>query len=331
MEPKVSLVIPCLNEERFIRGVLDDILQQDYPKSEMEVLFVDGGSTDQTRKILTEYHRQNPYIQLIENPDRYVPQAMNRGIQQASGSVIIRLDAHASYPPDYVSKLVYWLEKTGADNVGGIWITKPRSDSAKALAIASVLAHPFGVGNSMFRLGVDEPTEVDTVPFGCYPRKVFDQYGYYDERLHRNQDIELNKRIRKMGGRIILVPEVSCTYYARDTYRGLWRNNFQTGRWVLHTYRYAKQPLSLRHFIPFLFVSYFGLALLWAIKLAFIEMQSSLEYLFLLPLIAYLLLISWASLGKHIPQRFISFLTLHFGYGLGSWQGLLEVVLRIKP
>lgn len=335
-QPTISLIIPCLNEVRFIEGVVQNILAQDYPQAQLELCFVDGGSTDGTLAILEKYQQQYPNIRVLHNPARYVPQAMNQGIRASTGSIIIRLDAHAAYPSDYVSKLVRWLQHTGADNVGGVWETAPRNESLKARAIAQVLAHPLGVGNSLFRLGVDEPTEVDTVPFGCYPRSTFEKYGYYDERLQRNQDIELNKRIRQQGGRILLVPEVKCTYFARDTYRGLWRNNYQTGLWVILTAWYTRNltALSLRHFVPMAFVGYVCLVLLGLLLSALGVLPSIWALVLMVPFCLYLLLLcsassqlSWSS-GKlaQFPYLFRAFLALHWGYGLGSWVGFGKVV-----
>ncbi|MCB0705893.1 MAG: glycosyltransferase family 2 protein [Saprospiraceae bacterium] len=332
---QVSLLIPCYNETSFIEAVIQDILNQSYTLERMEVLFLDGGSTDGTREILYRAAQNHPMIKWIDNPAKYVPQAMNLGIRESRGEILIRLDAHGSYPADYVEKLVYWSLKTGAANVGGIWETRPRADHPKAKAIAAVLSHPLGVGNSLFRLGVNEPTEVDTVPFGCYPRAVFDEYGLYDERLIRNQDIELNKRIRRAGGKIMLIPEVYCIYYARDTFRGMWENNYQTGRWVPLTIVYTGEmgALSLRHFIPFLFTGY--LLCLGIISCLAIPMIWKSAFAVFLAL--YLFIISFAAIQIAKKQGFwtglyawIGFHGIHLAYGLGTWQGLLESIWKRK-
>ena len=333
-QPLVSIVIPCLNEARFIEQVIQDILNQRYPQEKLEVFFVDGGSTDGTQAIIQSYSKKNSGIKLLDNPEKFVPIAMNTGIKAANGEIIIRMDAHAGYPSEYVDQLVQGLQETKADNVGGIWITAPRSETQKAKAIATALAHPLGVGNSLFRIGVDEPKEVDTVPFGCYPKEAFEKYGYYDERLQRNQDIELNKRIRQAGGRILLLPNISCTYYARDTYTGLWRNNFGTGRWVILTSWLTKNlsALSLRHFVPLGFVSYLfmlliflglflaGLLPLWGMLVS------------LLPLALYLVLLLYTSFRQksntHFGYLLGAFITLHLSYGFGSYQGILDLILQ---
>jgi len=234
--------------------VIKSLLNQTYPKDKLEVFFVDGLSTDKTMEIIQRYSKKHPFIKVLINPYKYVPHAMNTGIKNATGDIIIRMDAHSEYPEDYVEKLVYWLEKLKADNVGGIGITVPPCNSLKAKAISLTLSHFFGVGNSLFRItkNLKQPTEADTVPFGCYPKEVFDRIGLYNEKLIRNQDIELNKRLRKSGGKIYLIPDIKIKYYARDTWRKLWKNNFENGRWVVLTAFLTKDrnSLSLRHFIP---------------------------------------------------------------------------------
>ena len=163
---------------------------------------MDGMSKDKTRGIVANYTSQYPFIRLIDNPDKIVPYAMNRGIEAARGDIIMRLDAHASYQPDYFSVLVNGLKRLKADNVGTVCKTDVLNKTPKTLAIREVLGNKFGVGNSTFRTGIDHEQEAETVPFGCWPRVVFEKYGKYDVRLVRNQDIELNKRIIRGGGNL---------------------------------------------------------------------------------------------------------------------------------
>ena len=215
----VSIVCPLYNEELFIERCIQSILAQDLPREQWELLLVDGGSTDQTRTLIAPYQKEHSNIRLLDNPNRIVPYAMNIGIRAAKGEYICLIDAHADYPMNYISTLLGYMNSLpDATNVGAACITRPRSESDKARAIAAVLSDKFGVGGSAFRLGVSKVTETDTVPFGFFRREVFDKVGLYDERLTRNQDIELNKRIKQSGGKIYLVPDVTCTYYARDTY-----------------------------------------------------------------------------------------------------------------
>ena len=175
--PLVSIIVPCRNEENFIAKVLEDITQQDYPKDKIEAFVVDGMSEDRTKEIVQQYIKQQPWIQLVQNPNLTAPNALNIGIKRSKG-LILRMDAHSSYPVNYISSLVTWMQKLEADNVGCPVKTVPANDSNKARAIARVMSHSFGVGNAYFRLGVSQPQEVDTVMFGFYRREVFDKIGY---------------------------------------------------------------------------------------------------------------------------------------------------------
>ena len=227
--PFVSVIIPCRNEAKHIDACIESVMACDYPRERLEVLVIDGMSDDGTRPLLEAIARRHTAIRVLDNPKRTAPAALNIGVAAARGAVIMRMDAHNKYPSTYISMLVHWLEKSGADNVGGVWVTRPSSERAMARAIALGCSHPFGVGNSRFRLTVEKPCQVDTVPFGCYRRDVFDRIGMFDEELVRNQDIEFNLRLRNSGGSILLVPEVASYYHARDTLRELWRTHYQNG------------------------------------------------------------------------------------------------------
>ena len=200
--PKVSVIIPCLNEAKFIGGCLDSVLSGEFPPRDMEILVVDGNSDDGTQRIIDEYAVRHGNVRRLLNARRNTPSALNIGLAHAWGGVIVRLDAHAVYPPDYIAKLLEWLDKSGADNVGGVWETVPAGPDPICRAIALALSHRFGVGNSLFRIGSGEPRWVETVPFGCYRREVFDRIGVFDEELLRDQDDEFNYRLLKHGERI---------------------------------------------------------------------------------------------------------------------------------
>jgi glycosyltransferase involved in cell wall biosynthesis len=218
-------------------------------------MVVDGSSDDGTQQIVRTFTRRDSRIQLIENPRRITPAALNLGIRRSKGDVIIRMDAHCLYPANYIPRLVSWLETSGADNVGGACRTRPSGSSAMARAIAAALAHPMGVGNSYFRLGVQEARWVDTVPFGCYRREVFERIGLFDEDLVRNQDDEFNSRLLRAGGRILLVPDVTSEYFARASLGKLIRTYWQYGLFKPLVARRVGRIATLRQLIPALFVS----------------------------------------------------------------------------
>ena len=324
----LSVVCPIYNEEKYIAQFLDSILKQDFSQNDMEILLVDGMSTDRTRDIVAEYIAQYHFIRLIDNPDKIVPYAMNCGIEASKGDIIMRLDAHASYLPNYFSVLVNGLRRLHADNVGTVCKTDVLNKTPKTLAICEVLGNRFGVGNSAFRTGIDHEQEVETVPFGCWPKEVFEKYGKYDVRLVRNQDIELNKRILRGGGKIYILSDTYCTYLARETWKAVAKNNYGNGKWNILTVYYTRtfSSLSLRHFIPLLFL----LSLLIPLLLAFTWWPFAL--ITAASLLAYMALFSVVSLKlaiqKHLNFFYLltTFFVLHLSYGWGSLMGVVRLL-----
>lgn len=323
----VSVICPIYNEERYIGTCVESILAQDFPKEELEVIFADGMSSDRTREIVADYAARYPWIRLIDNPERIVPTALNRAIEASHGDIIMRMDAHAFYPENYVSTLVRASKTYDVENVGAVCRTDVLHKTAKSKAISTVLTHPLGVGNSSFRTGIDEPKEVDTVPFGCWKREVFDKYGLFDERLTRNQDIEFNKRISRGGGKILLIPDTYSVYYARETFAKLARNNYGNGKWNILTVWFTNRfsSLSLRHFIPLIFV----LSLIVPVCVATVWPFAMLATL--LSLVLYLLAITMVSLKVVYNNRLnflylvITFMVLHLSYGFGSLAAMVQL------
>jgi GT2 family glycosyltransferase len=253
---------------------------------------------------------------------------MNIGIQSAKGSIVIRMDAHTVYPTNYISKLVQWLIESKADNVGGISIVRPANEGHKAQAIAYALSHPWGVGNSHFRIGAAEPKWVDTVPFGCYWKEVFDRIGLYNEALVRNQDDELNHRLIKQGGRILLVPEIASFYTARESLKKLWTMFYQYGYFKPLAARSVGTVMTTRQLIPSLFLVCVVLVALFA------PWSSTLAVVFKIIIAAYVALDLTVSLHA-APQRglrcglwlMIVFPILHISYGIGYLRGLFDLVV----
>jgi glycosyltransferase involved in cell wall biosynthesis len=327
-KPVVSIIIPVRNEELFISKCLNGIINQTYPIDKLEILVVDGLSDDKTKEIVEEYSNKYPQIQLLENKKKITPVAMNIGIKKAKGKYIMLSGAHSEFPENYIEKCIHYIEESDADNVGGIVKTKPRKNTLLGKVIAEVLSSPFGVGGAKFRTGTDKPVEVDTVPFGFYKKDVFDKIGLVNEDLVRNQDIDLNLRLKRAGGKIILFPDIQLTYYARSTLKELWKNNFGNGFWIIYGTKFSKIPFSTRHLIPLLFVS----------SLIVTGILSFFLYPFFLLFIAIVALYTLTNIlfSIRISTKinnwrafFISFFTffvLHVSYGVGSLKGVFSSI-----
>jgi glycosyltransferase involved in cell wall biosynthesis len=329
--PHVSVILPCRNEVRYIGACLDSLSANDYPKERLDVVVVDGMSDDGTRAVVERYSQEHPFTRLLNNPQRITPAALNLGIQSALGSVIVLAGAHAAYPVTYISDLVSWLQRSGADAVGGRCIACPGVDSATGRAIAAAVSHPFGVGNSYFRTGTAAPRRVDTVPFGCYRREVFDRVGLFDEELVRDQDEEFNQRILRHGGYLLLVPSIASQYYARESLRKLWRMFFQYGYFKPLVVRKIRGVMTLRQLIPALFVSAVVVATLLAPWLGVARLLLSLT------LGGYVAadLVAAAAIARRVGLRVglaasAVFPVLHFAYGLGYLRGIFEFLIRGK-
>ena len=324
----VTIIVPLRNEEAYIERCLESVLAQEYPRELLEVLLVDGMSSDKTRTIIEKYQRDYAFIFLLDNPGYIVPTAMNIGIRKAKGELIVRLDAHAEYESDYVSKCVEWSQKTGVENVGGPMVAVGEGYWGKAIEMAH---HSwFGLGGGKFHdkkfTGI-----VDTVYLGAFRRQVFDRVGLYNERLVRNQDIELNARIRANGGKCCLTPEIRSRYYCRNSLKSLWQQNYNNGKWAVFTSRLTRNAMSLRHFVPLIFV----LANLAGVMLLAVGIAQGNAWwggpLFLSmgTYFAVNIFISACLAGqqgmKYFPALVVVFGVLHCSYGIGSIAGLFQV------
>lgn len=326
----LSVICPIYNEEKYIAKCIDSVLKQDYPKEDMEIFFVDGMSGDRTVQIVNEYCVKYPFIKLLENPHRVVPYAMNIGIKASKGEVILRLDGHCEYPENYFSCLVDNLKKYDADNVGGVFITLPCNETNISYAIAECLKNPFGMGNSLHRIGAKEKVKTDSVPFGCFKREVFDKVGLYDEELIRNQDDELNARIIKNGGSIYLIPTLGIKYFARDKVAKVRKMFYQYGLFKPLVNKKLGQAATVRQFVPPLFVA----ALICGLALSFFSKIFLWLYLAFLTLyfaIGIFMGIKSATSTKRASMIFLMpwiFFNVHLSYGWGYWVGLFKVLFH---
>lgn len=328
-ESKISVIVPCYNEEKFIEPLIKNLVSQDYPTHLTEIIFADGNSSDKTRAIIEDHMMKYPNIKCIENPGQFVPSGLNLAIKAASGDVIIRVDAHSIYPLNYFKVLIDKLFSSDAQNVGGMWDTQPGADTDEARAIVLATSHPLGIGNASYRLGGDRDVFVDTVPFGCFHRNLFERIGFFDEDLLRNQDDEFNGRIIKHGGKILLIPSLKIKYFARPTFSKLARMFYQYGLFKPLVNIKLGAPATLRQFAPPLLVlSIVVLILLSAVIDIF-------RYLLFFELFFYFCAIVFVSIKltrmnslKLLLNTALAFPAIHFSYGIGYIFGLYRYTFK---
>lgn len=325
MKPLVSVAVACRNERAFIERSLHSILKSDYPH--FELIVADGMSSDGTRDILVRLAARDSRLHVIDNPERITPVALNRAIAASTGEILIRFDAHAVMPPDYVRRCVELLESSGADNAGGSIRTLPQSGGPFSGAIVAALSSRFGVGNSAFRTGGGEkgPREADTVFGGCWRREMFSRLGGFNEKLVRSQDIEFNLRLRRAGGKIVLDPAIVCDYYARADLASFVRHNFSNGVWAVLPFAFSDLvPVRARHLIPLAFVMSLALSVAlpfpWSIGIASAYAAANLAAS------------SQVAVARRRPLYLalmpIAFASLHLAYGLGSAWGCIQLAAR---
>ena len=329
--PKISIIIPCRNEENYIGQCIQSLIDMDHENDSMEILVVDGNSNDQSISIIKEYQNKYNFVRLISNPNKFTPHGLNLGINHAKSEFVMIASAHSIFSKGYLLEIFQALNGLKADAAGGVMITCVKNKSRKTLSICKVFSNKFGVGNSMFRVGSEKIIEVDTVPFGIYRKEIFKEVGLYDERLIRNHDIELSKRIINRNKKIYLVPSANCIYFVRETFRGIAKNNFSNGLWNILTVYVTKKlsPASLRHFVPLLFILSLIIPLVLMIWFPVLGLIAAFSF------IAYLLTSSVVSLkikDKSSSFYFIfwAFIVLHFSYGFGSLIGLFRLDYLLK-
>ena len=322
---QVSIVIPCRNERDHIEDCLRSVLAQDPPEGRFEVVVADGMSDDGTRAILERLAKEDSRVRLIVNPGRIVSTGLNEAIRAAQGKIIIRLDAHTVYAPDYVKQCVSVLEETGADNVGGPRIAKGHGFLGRAIAAA--FQSPFAVGGAKAHDAYYEGA-LDTVFLGCWPREVFDRVGLFDEELVRNQDDEFNLRLTRAGGKIWQSPRIKSCYWTRASFKNLFQQYKQYGYWKIPVILKHGSPASVRHLIPGLFV-------LSLVILPVVSLWSTAMGIFWLALMGTY---SAANLGASfltaarsrwdlLPMLPLVFFCLHFAYGYGFLRGIWDYVV----
>lgn len=324
MNYEVAIVIPTLNEERFISRCLNSIIKQTYEFEKMDVMIIDGGSNDKTKDIVAEYQKSHQNIRFIENKKKIQSVAFNIGFKKSTAPYIIRLDAHAEYDSKYISLCIENLkqdEKRG--NVGGRCNILPFNQSIWAQTNAILNHSRFGIGGAAFRVS-NEAHNTDSVPFGAFPRKIIEKIGGMREDLPRGEDNEYNSRIRKAGYKIFFDPNIISSYFARPTLGASCKQMYANGNSIGYLYYIDREAIGIRHLVPLLFV----ISGLFSIIIS--VLWSPFCYVFCGGLALYLIADAIASIMgakdnvKCTLPLFILFFCVHVSYGMGTIAGLIK-------
>ena len=326
---RVTFFVVALNAEGRLPALLSDLSAQDFPPHQLEVILVDSASRDKTLRVMEAYRDASPLcVRVLSNPRVWLASGCNIALRAASGDALIRLDAHARIPPDFLSKNVAALER-GENIVGGSVLSGPPA-SPWGRVMRALDESRFCGGAAPFR-NAGEGRYVDTLAYAMYRKSVFDRVGFYDERLQRTEDNEMHYRMRRAGFRFRFCPEITSTHAARDTLRGHIRQKWGNGFWIGKTLKIEPRCFAPRHFMPALFVlALLSGAALWP--------KSPLPLALLLSLYAALdLAFSAAAALRAEKNRLMTlfclpflFPLLHAVYGAGTLLGLLSPV-REKP
>lgn len=307
--PFVSVILPILNEERYLRDSVNSILAQDY-QGDFEVVLAVGPSKDKTREIADQLHQENSRVIVVDNPSGRTAAGLNAALAKARGSVIVRVDGHSQIPQNYITIAVELLQKTGAVNVGGMMAAEGVTKFEQA--VAGAMRSPLGVGASRFHTG-GEAGEVDTVYLGVFNKAALQDIGGFDERFTRAQDWELNFRLRANGGVIYFDPRLQVSYRPRPTIMALAKQYFEYGRWRRVVSRRHKGTINYRYLAPPVALAGF---------LSSLILGTLIHSIFYIPAAIYLLFVAAASVA--IAQSLIQYIflltvipTMHFAWGAG--------------
>ena len=316
----ISVVVPARNEENSIGATLRALRRQDYPT--VQIIVVDGGSTDGTVAVVRRHMAEDPRIELLSNPRQVIPAALNIALAAARGRWLVRMDAHSTVDEHYVSTAVARLREGCWGGVGG------RKDgvgnTSAGRAIAAALGSRFGVGGSLYHYGTEE-RPVDHIPFGAYPTELVRRLGGWDERLVANEDFEFDYRVRRSGEVLLFDPRLRISWETRQTVRSLFRQYRRYGAGKLDVVRLHPDSVRVSHLVPPLLVLY----LVGAATVS--SRRPRLGAALLAPYAAGLAVASAGvarTLDDPVARVYLptAFLAMHVGWGIGVWSRALELL-----
>jgi glycosyltransferase involved in cell wall biosynthesis len=330
----IDIVIPVLNEETYIRKCIESVLAFERPQdTKYRILVLDGGSVDDTKRVVNEISVQHPEVELYDNLGVIQSCALNMSIRKGKGDYLLRLDAHSSYPPDYLIKCLETAQRSGADNVGGVFVTLPGGETYGAKLVQALTTHRFGVGNSGFRLEAHEGP-ADTVAYGFFRRDIFQRVGMFDERLVRAQDYEMNSRIVKSGGTVWLNPHIRVYYRNQPSFSKFIKKQLQ---------KEAPYNAYLWYVAPYAFVYRHAITALFAAGViggcVFAPFNTWIRWPFLAVMLLYSIMAIGSSVQQAVRYRNLLHLLLlpwcfflyHFMHGVGVLYGLLRLATGTAP
>lgn len=321
----VSFLIIARNAEKDLSYILQDVLVQDYPLNNVEIILVDGKSEDRSLSVMTDFKHCHPdlTIKILDNPERILAAGWNKALSNSVGDILLRVDAHSRIPVDFIRKNVECIT-AGQKIVGGHRATIiPPGAYQQVISLAEISR--FGAGGALYR-NAGKPGYVDTLAHAAYSRHVFEVVGGYDERLVRTEDNDMHYRMRRAGFRFYYNPEIKSFHTARGNLRGLLKQKYSNGFWIGLTMGIQPKCFGLRHFIPLFFV----VVLLISVLLGLVGAHG---YFFVFLIGIYLMMalfFSFEAVKKAKPNAKIFclglpliFFLIHISYGLGTLIGLI--------
>lgn len=326
-ELKVSVVIPCRNEKDYIVACIQSVLHNNYKSEKIEVIVCDGMSDDGTFELLKNHAEKYPQLLILKNEKRTTPYALNLGIKNSTGDVIIILGAHAEMHGNYLNTCVDILnKKPDVWCCGGVLKNEAKDKTGEVISLA--MTSPFGVGSAHFRTGAKEGY-VDTVAFGAYRKEVFSLIGFFDDELTRNQDDEFNYRLTKAGKKIWLATDTSVKYFVRGNWKKLWSQYFQYGYWKVFVNRKHKMVTTIRQLIPFFFVLFLIAGIVSScFSFVLLEIFMTVLFIYIISAIAFAARLSKSVIA--ISKIVYAFFILHMSYGFGYLKGVIDFFLLQK-
>lgn len=315
----VSLILAVLNEEPHLSETMSAVLNQDWD-GELQVVVALGPSTDRTDEIAQELANQDSRVELVSNPTGRTPDGLNAALAAVKFPVVVRVDGHCVLPTNYVSQAVDTLERTGADNVGGVMAARGQTDFERAAACA--MTSPIGVGGAAFHTGGSEGPAL-TVYLGSFKKSTLDAIGGYDSTFLRAQDWEMNHRILRSGGKVWFDPKMQVTYRPRPNLKALSKQYFHYGRWRREIMRAYGETVSLRYLAPPVLVAGLSVTLLAALVLA-VAGYGNWALLALVPTVTYIVGVVIGGLAISRGEGFstraytpLALMAMHLSWGVG--------------